>query len=103
MLKELIRDPAACLSGNTKKAFPLLVSTAKPCPALVFEAFQGHLSSYTRDHSFLCSTTSHHENVPSSEGLATHEALSPVSQGSMQIGSVETLTRVLSPVWDITH
>lgn len=103
MLKELIQDPAACLSRNTKKAFLLLVPTAKSCSALMFEAFEGHLSSYTRDYSFPYGTTSHHEYVPSSEGLATHEAPSPVSQGSLQIGSVETLTSILVPVWDITH
>lgn len=94
MLKELIQDPAACLSRNTEQAFLLLVSTAKPCCALMFEAFEGHLSSYTREQCFLCGATSHHENVPSGEGLAAHEALSPVSQGSFQIGSVETLTKV---------
>lgn len=97
-LKELIQDPAACYARNTKKAFSLMVSTAKSCSALMFETFEGPLSSYTWERSLLCGTTSHHENVPSSERLATHEAFSPVSQGSLQIGTVEASTKVQSSV-----
>lgn len=48
MLKELMQDPVACLSRNTRKKFPLLVPTAKPCSVLMFEGFDGHLWLYQR-------------------------------------------------------